>query len=167
MEEPVPSIAVLPAKKPHGGKGRVPSEKQMEGLRKGMEILKLKREDAKKKKEEKKARIKAGEVIEDSSEDEAPQPVEKPKPIIQYVPVKPRKERKDTGIPKPVRNYVVREDFESFKTSILESMKNPVRVEERIKEVPVDRVVEKFVEKPVHTTKVLSGSDLLNAIFFK
>jgi hypothetical protein len=40
-----------------------------------------------------------------------------------------------------------------------------------IKEVerPVDRIVEKEVvrEVPVHTTKVMSGSDLLNSIFFK
>jgi len=49
--------------------------------------------------------------------------------------------------------------FETIKTTPL------------IKEVDkiVDRVVEKEVVKevPVHTTKVMSGSDLLNSIFFK
>jgi hypothetical protein len=38
-------------------------------------------------------------------------------------------------------------------------MKKPAEVKEVVKEVAVDRVVEK--------TKLLSGSEMLNAIFFK
>jgi hypothetical protein len=166
-DEPIPSIAVAVPKKPHGLTGRKPTEKQMEGLKKGMEALKQKREAIKVKKAEKKEKIKAGIPIEDSSEDEAPAPkeAERPKPIIQYIPVKPRKERKDTGIPKQPKNYVMRDDFEAFKTSILDTIKTTGVIKEV--EKPVDRIVEKEIVKevPVHTTKVLTGSDMLNKIF--
>ena len=142
------------------------SESQMEALKKGMEALKLKREAIKVKKAEKKARIKAGEVIEDSSEDEAPP---KPKvestqkPIVQYVPVKPRKERKDTGSTRNFK-FASKEDLLELKTSILDTIRSTPMIKEV--EKPVDRVIEKEVIKEVPTTKVLSGSEMLNKIFF-
>lgn len=167
----LPSIAVevpQPEKKPHGLKGRkITNPAQLENLRKGMEALKVKREQQKIKKEEKKAKIKAGIPLDDSSDDEPAKQgeVERPKPIIQYIPVKPRKERKDTGVPREPKNYVMREDFESFKTSILDTIRTTGVIKEV--SVPVDRIVERetIKEVPVHTTKVLTGSDMLNKIF--
>ena len=167
-DEPIPSIAIevpAPPKKPHGLTGRKPTEKQMEGLKKGMEALKVKREAIKVKKAEKKEKQKLGIPIDDSSEDEAPAPKsEAPKPIIQYIPVKV-KPRKNAGMPRPPRNYATRDDFEAFKTSILDTIKTTGVIKEV--SVPVDRVVEKEIVKevPVHTTKVLTGSDMLNKIF--
>lgn len=170
---PLPS-PIPTAKKPNGNTGRKPSEKQLEALRGGMAKLKAQREEAKKKKEEKKARKERGEP--DSSEDEAPAPVEPkpPKPIkldvINLAPVKkPRKPRSDTGVEKvpKEKKYATREDFEAFKTQMFETIKTTPMIKEV--EKPVDRIVEKEVvrEVPVHTTKVMSGSDLLNSIFFK
>jgi len=166
----LPSIAVelpKPEKKPHGLKGRkITNPAQLENLRKGMEGLKKWREEQKVKKAEIKEKKKLGLPIDDSSsDDEKPKQEGVVKPIIQYIPVKPRKERKDTGVPRPPKNYVVREDFESFKNSILESMKNPVRVEERIVDRPVETIKEVIKEVPVEKTKVLTGSDMLNKIF--
>jgi hypothetical protein len=166
-QDPIPSIAVAVPKRIHGLTGRKPTEKQMEGLKKGMEALKQKREAIKVKKAEKKEKQKAGIPIDDSSEDEAPpkKEAEAPKHIIQYIPVKPRKERKDSGLPKQPKNYVMRDDFEAFKTSILDTIKTTGVIKEV--SVPVDRIVEKetIKEVPVHTTKVLTGSDMLNKIF--
>ena len=184
LDEPVlePIPAAAPEKRIHGNKGKKATDKQLENLRKGMEIMKAKREEQKKKKEEKKAKIKAGEVVEDSSEDEAP-PLPKPKkeekPVgqkkrmevlgaVEIAPARVRKPRAESSVskePKPPRNYATRDDFEAFKTSILDTIKSTPMIKEV--EKPVERVVEKPVEKVVEKTKVLTGSDLLNAIFFK
>jgi len=171
-ESTAPPLSPIPlVKKPNGNIGRKPSEKQMEALRGGMAKLKAKRDEAKAKKEEKKAKIERGEP--DSSEDEAPAPVP-PKPIkldvINLAPVKkPRKPRSDTGVEKvpKEKKYATREDFEAFKSQMFETIKTTPLLKEV--ERPVDRIVEKEVikEVPVHTTKVMSGSDLLNSIFFK
>jgi len=170
-----PPLSPIPlVKKPNGNTGRKPSEKQLEALRGGMAKLKVMRDEVKKKKEEKKARKERGEP--DSSEDEAPAPVEvkPPKPIkidvINLAPVKkPRKPRSDAGVEKVPREkkYATREDFEAFKSQMFETIKTTPLIKEVDK--IVDRVVEKEVVKevPVHTTKVMSGSDLLNSIFFK
>jgi len=167
----LPSIAVempKPEKKPHGLKGRkITNPNQLENLRKGMEGLKRWREEQKVKKAEKKEKKKLGLPVDDSSSDDEKKP-DAPavvKPIIQYIPVKPRKERKDTGVPREPKNYVVREDFETFKNSILDTIKTTGVIKEV--SVPVDRIVEKetIKEVPVHTTKVLTGSDMLNKIF--
>jgi hypothetical protein len=170
----LPSIAVelpKPEKKPHGLIGRkVTSEKQLAALRAGMEALKVKREQQKIKKAEIKEKKKLGLPVDDSSsEDEKPKAEAGApavvKPIIQYIPVKPRKERKDTGVPRQTKNYVVREDFDAFKNSILETIKTTGVIKEI--EKPVERIVEKetIKEVPVHSTKVLTGSDMLNKIF--
>jgi hypothetical protein len=171
---PLPSPIPL-VKKPNGNTGRKPSEKQLEALRGGMAKLKAMRDEVKKKKEEKKARKERGEP--DSSEDEAPAPAPAPAPpkpikldVINLAPVKkPRKPRSDTGVEKvpKEKKYATREDFEAFKTQMFETIKTTPLLKEV--EKPVDRIVEKEVikEVPVHTTKVMSGSDLLNSIFFK
>jgi hypothetical protein len=81
-----------------------------------------------------------------------------------------RQPRADKGIPRkdmPTRQ-ITRDEFESFKNTILEGIATKVVKEEVVKEVPVEKVVEKIVdrivEKPVE--KVLSGSALLNRIYF-
>jgi hypothetical protein len=168
-----PPLSPIPlVKKPNGNIGRKPSEKQMEALRSGMAKLKVKRDEAKAKKEEKKAKIERGEP--DSSEDEAPVEAKPPKPIkldvINLAPVKkPRKPRSDTGVEKvpKEKKYATREDFETFKASLFETMKTTPLLKEVDKIVDREVVKEVIKEVPVHTTKVMSGSDLLNSIFFK
>jgi hypothetical protein len=169
LPSPIPTV-----KKPNGNTGRKPSEKQLEALRGGMAKLKAQREEAKKKKAEKQARKERGEP--DSSEDEAPPPVEvkPPKPIkldvINLAPVKkPRKQRSDTGVEKvpKEKKYATREDFEAFKSQMFETMKTTPL----IKEVSVDKIVEKEVIKEVPVERVvekrLTGSAMLDALFFK
>lgn len=168
-----PLLSPIPlTKKPNGNIGRKPSEKQLEALRGGMAKLKAKRDEAKVKKEEKKAKVERGEP--DSSEDEAPAPVEAkpPKPIkldvINLAPVrKPRKPRSDTGVEKvpKEKKYATREDFETFKASLFETMKTTPLIKE------VDKVIEKEVVREVPVERVvekrLTGSAMLDALFFK
>ena len=177
MADAIPQDPIPKVKKPNGNIGRKPSEKQMEALRGGMAKLKAQREEAKKKKEEKKAKVERGEP--DSSEDEAPAPAPvevKPKKLIkadtllEVIPLKPARVRKPRVAKEPVapeKKYATREDFEAFKSQMFETIKTTPLIKEV--EKPVDRIVEKEVvrEVPVHTTKVMSGSDLLNSIFFK
>lgn len=179
MSDSLPQDPIPKVKKPNGNIGRKPSEKQMEALRGGMAKLKAHREEAKKKKAEKQARKEKGEP--DSSEDEAPAPAPapvevKPKKLIkadtllEVIPLKPARVRKPRVAKEPVpheKKYATREDFEAFKSQMFETIKTTPMIKEV--EKPVDRIVEKEVvrEVPVHTTKVMSGSDLLNQIFFK
>lgn len=177
MADAIPQDPIPKVKKPNGNIGRKPSEKQLEALRGGMAKLKAKRDEAKVKKEEKKAKVERGEP--DSSEDEAPAPAPvevKPKKLIkadtllEVIPLKPARVRKPRVAKEPVapeKKYATREDFEAFKTQMFETIKTTPLLKEV--EKPVDRIVEKEVikEVPVHTTKVMSGSDLLNSIFFK
>lgn len=154
MEETAPPV--VEPKKKHGLVGRKPNEKQMEGLRKGMEAIKKKREELAKLKEENKEREEKG--LE-------PIPLPPPKPKVKIVPRKPeviereRKVRADKGVPR----MDLKKEFEELKSALKPAA--PI-VEEKIVEKIVEKPVEKIVEKVVEKTKVLSGSDLLNAIFF-
>ena len=65
--------------------GRKPTEAQLEGLRKGMAVIKEKREKLAKEREEHEAKKAKGEVPED-----APAPKYTPKPKIKPITVKPR-----------------------------------------------------------------------------
>lgn len=146
---------------------RVMTEKQKAGLQKGMEALKAKREALSKEKDERK---KTNEVLKEKG---LP-PVEPPLKIkgkdIQVIPtvepveikIKERKVRADKGSKRattgtPLKN-ITREEFDELKTSL------------KPKETIVEKIVEKEVpvvkEKIVHTEKLLSGSELLNKIFF-
>jgi hypothetical protein len=154
-EHAIPQTPIPTEKKPHGNKGRKVNEKQMEGLRKGMEALKLKRELAKEKKAKKLA---GGEV---SSEDEGPPP-EKPitrEKLLEAIPLKPARTRRSPVKKETSQQYASKNDFESFKTQVIESIKTtPKEVvveKEVVREVPVERVVE----------KKLTGSAMLDAIF--
>jgi hypothetical protein len=174
-QDPIPKV-----KKPNGNIGRKPSEKQMEALRGGMAKLKAKREQEKVKKEEKKARKERGEP--DSSEDEAPAPapapVVPPKPkklisqdtLLEVIPLKPARVRKPRVAKEPVppeKKYATREDFEAFKSQMFETIKTTPM----IKEVSVDKIVEKEVVREVPVERVvekrLTGSAMLDSIFFK
>lgn len=174
MEKKEPEVPVVPPisppveKKPHGNKGRAVTEKQMEGLRLGMEKMRLKREENKKAKEEKLARLAAGGI--DSSEEEPTPKKERIKLPPKPKETKYREPRKDKGIPRkdvPTRT-ITRDEFEQFKNTVLEGIASKIVEKEVVKEVPVEKVVEKIVdrvvEKPVD--RVLSGSALLNKIYF-
>ena len=140
-------------------KTRKVNEKQMAGLRKGMEALKAKREALAKDREvheEKKAK---GEIPAD-----APLPVQPKKPKVVKVSAPPPEpaviqvERKKREVKVKVAVDDVKNELASLRAE-LSALKKPAEVVEKVVEKPVDRVVEK--------TKLLSGSEMLNAIFFK
>jgi len=133
-------------------KGRKPTEAQMAGLRKGVEIMKQKREALAKEREEHEAKKKKGEIPLDAP---APKLIPKPKVVERKtadreIIERPRKQR----VPQ-----VTASDLEAMKTSILTALA-PKEVE-KIKEVPVEKVVEKVVQKE----RVVTGSELLNKVF--
>jgi hypothetical protein len=138
------------------------NEKQMAGLRKGMEALKAKRETLAKEREIHEEKQKKGEIPAD-----APRPklVPNPKPpkIVKVSAPAPEPavvlvERKKREVKVKVAVDDVKSELASLRAE-LSAMKKPAEVKEVVKEVAVDRIVEK--------TKVLSGSELLNSIFFK
>ena len=162
----LPQDAIPTEKKVHGNKGRKPTEKQMEGLKKGMEALKARREAAKQKKAEKK---------DESSDDEAPPAAPAPKPkklmtadkLLDAIPLKPARTRRSPAKPAAPKGslYASKEDFEAFKTQMFETLKTTPVIKEV--EKPVEKIVDREIirEVPVHTEKVVTGSDLLNKIF--
>jgi hypothetical protein len=165
MDAALPQDAIPTEKKVHGNKGRKPTEKQLEGLKKGMEALKARREAAKQQK--------ATAKKDESSDDEAPPAAPAPKPkklmsadkILDAIPLKPARTRRSPAKPAAPKGslYASKDDFEAFKSQMFETLKTtPV-----IKEVPVEKIVDREVvrEVPVHTEKVVTGSDLLNKIF--
>lgn len=151
MEAPPPVIEQPPVVKKRKNEGRPVTDKQREALRKGMEAIKMKREALAKEKEERKAK-----GLPD------PPKVVKPTPA-EPVAVPTRKPRKEYVRP-PVneRKSICRDDFNALKTMVEEIAKKPVA--EKVVEKEVVKPVEKIVEREV--VKVLSGSDLLNAVFF-
>lgn len=115
---------------------------------KGWEALKARREALAKAKEE---------------GTEPPPPAPKKEKVL--IPKQaPRVQRNPSNISK------VHQELEELKTFVRDNMKPVDR--EVIKEVPVDRVVEKIVDRevikevPVEKEKVLSGSALLDRLFF-
>jgi hypothetical protein len=166
-------------KKPHGNKGKPRTDKQLEGLRKGVEAMKLKREQNEKKKEEDKKRRKeefekmrhqrklVEEFGSDDDEDEPliqvepPVPATEPKPHTQTpAPLPAPVPLQEFVEEKPKKNYATKDDIQTLR-QLLEQLR-PVE-KEVIKEVMVDRPVEKEVikEKVVY----LSGSQLLDKLF--
>ena len=150
----VPIVEELRKKVPNKNKGRPPTDKQLENLKKGMEAMKAKREALKLKKEEALRKVAAGEPLSDD-EPEAPKPP--PPPPVLYV----KPSRADKGIKKST--YVSRDDFDSLKSTILETMKqSSAPAVERVVETPV----EKIVEREVVREKIVSGSEMLDRLFF-
>ena len=115
---------------------------------KGWEALKARREALAKAKEE-------------GTEPPAPEP-KKEKVLIPKQ--APRVQRNPSNISK------VHKELEDLKTFVRDNMKPTEKIVE--KEVPVDRVVEKIVDRevikevPVEREKILSGSALLDRLFF-
>lgn len=153
-----PEMAVPPAGEK---KKREVSEKQRENLKKGMAALKAKREQNRATQE-----AEATEVAPTPTAEPIQPPEVKTLPTVQPLQRRERKPRADKGQPRVVRPPPVsRDDFENFRRELMSSL----TPQERIIEKPIDRIVEKYTEKIVErpTTKFVSGSDLLDALFFK
>jgi hypothetical protein len=154
VAEPVaPAVPVAPPKKIHALTGRKPNEKQMEALRKGMEGLKKRREQIAKAKEE-------GTF---NPEDFKP----KPKVKVEKAPPKPRADP-STGIVRetifvPRKKAEPKFGIDELKSVVAEMKASVSAPKEIIKEVPVERIVEREV---VRETKI-SGREMLDAIFFR
>jgi hypothetical protein len=145
---------VKPVKKEK--KVRVANEAQLEGLRKAHIVLKEKREKLAKEREEHEAKKAKGEVPAD-----APAPKFIPKPKVKVESEKLMDKRPVITRPRKERvKQVTANDLEAMKSSILSALA-PQKVE-----VPVEKIVEKPVEKIVQKDRIVSGSDLLNAVFF-
>ena len=137
---------------------RVMSDKQKDNLKKGMAALKAKRESLR---------------AEQESDSQQEIVVDSVAAAVPSVPSSQEKKTTKTHVRRPYikKSYVGVEEFNNFKNELLTTLNANGRpsVKETIIEKPVDRVVdrvvEKVVEKPVD--KYLSGSELLNRIFFK
>jgi hypothetical protein len=139
------------------------SDKQRENLSKGMAILKAKRE-AKSKKEDIEV-----EPTPEPAVVPPPAPVSisrstpsvAPPPAPVAAPEQPKKERK----PRVVKNYLTTEDFNSFKSELLTSLKpNALSVPQTIVQREVVPVAQ---AQSVIKERVISGRELLDKIFFK
>jgi hypothetical protein len=135
------------------------SEEQLANLRKGMEVMKAKREALAKQRIEIDEKKKKGELPLDT-----PLPSYVPKPKVKVVKpevVKMEERPVITRERKPRAKQVTATDLEAMKTSILTALA-PKEVEKTVvKEVPVEKVVEKVVQKE----RVVTGSELLNKVF--
>ena len=115
---PIPEIVEkVQGAVPNKNRGKPATEKQMAALKKGMDALKEKREKLKAQKAERERKIAAGEEL--GSEDEAPpKPVQAP-PVL-YV----KAPRVDKGVKRSVPIYATKEDFATFQSSVLETIKS-------------------------------------------
>jgi len=133
------------------------SEKQLESLRKGMEKIKQKREAIAKEREEHEKKKAAGEIPADAPTPKyVPEPkkekITAPAPVIPMV----TKERKPRVVKPRIEPDELRSELASLRTE-LASLKKPA-------EVKVE-VVEKPVETVVYKERIVTGSELLNAVF--
>lgn len=137
-------------------KKRKVNEKQMAGLRKGMEALKAKREVLAKEREVHDEKQAKGEIPADAPR---PKEVRKPKAVKVIAPPAPppevvvvqRKPRTNKPNPMIAEMAALRAEVSALKAPS--------------KEVVIDRIVEKPIDRVVHKDRVVTGSDLLNAIF--
>jgi hypothetical protein len=140
-----------PKKKVGAPKGRIMTEAQREGLKKGFEALKAKREALKAEKEAKKLPV---------AEKKEELPVNN-QVITEAPAVKPLDTPPALVIAKKTRNRIPAvkiNDFEAFKNDIYSKLSLPVVAPVSV--APVAPVA------PVAAPHVLSGSALLNKIFF-
>jgi len=142
------------------------TDKQMENLKKGMEVMKQKREALAKEREEFEAKKAKGEIPAD-----APKPRFQPKPpklqpkIVHAPPPQPEeitvaRKARQVKVKVAVESVPTKEDLASLKAEMLAAMQKPAP-EPVIKEVPV----EKIVDRVVHKERVVTGSEMLNQIF--
>ena len=165
-----PELAAKPVEEK---KKRTVSDKQREALKLGMAKLKEKREQLA---QEKETRKKTNEELKSKGLPPIEPPIKIKKQDIMELPklepvevkVKERKPRADKGVPKkytdPMMLPISKQEFAELRglmTTLRSAVPNEVvKEKEVIKEVPVVK------EKEVVREKVLSGSDLLNKIFF-
>jgi vacuolar-type H+-ATPase subunit D/Vma8 len=141
-------------------KKRKASEKQLEGLRKGMAVLKAKREALAKEKEEVKTKIDKGELPEDT-----PIPKDKYKPrntiVAKALKVETPPELIVQPVKKPRKPHVskVSQQLDSFKAEMMAMVQKPAEIKE------VEKIVEKPVERVIQKERVMTGSEMLNKIF--
>lgn len=159
------SISIdLPIEAPEAKKKREVSDKQRENLAKGMAALKAKRE----------AKSKAKNVEEDAPESCEPvapvketPPIQNSQPPLNTIPpVAPvvKKERK----PRVAKNYLSKDDFNSFREELFSSLKTtPVRPESKNFDFPVAPAItpQQIIQPTIIKERVISGSELLNRIF--
>jgi len=128
---------------------RVISEQQRNNLKKGMAALKAKREGLRKEQEE------------DASDVKPVEHVPAPAPVVAPV---PQEKVKRVYTKQPKKESVGIEEFNNFKNELL----GRLQPKEVIKEVSVEKIVDRPVitEKVVEREKFLSGSELINRIFF-
>jgi len=143
----LPEVPIGKAGRSAAGKNakRPCSDKQLANLRAGMEKLKLMREIKAKEKAERKEK---GEPEPPKVIKVIPEPIVKEK--IRYI-TRDRQER--------TSNHVTREEFQQIKDLLLKE-KEPVQ------QVITEKEVIKEVIKEVVKDKILSGSSILDAIFF-
>jgi vacuolar-type H+-ATPase subunit D/Vma8 len=136
---------------------RKASDKQLENLRKGMAVLKAKREALAKEKQEVVGKIEKGELPDDT-----PVPKEKYKPRNTII-AKPLKVESEPEVKpvKPRKKHVskVAQQLDAFKSEMMAMVQKPAEVKE------VEKIVEKPVERIIQKERVVSGSELLNKIF--
>jgi hypothetical protein len=132
---------------------RVISEQQRNNLKKGMAALKAKREGLRKEQEEDASDVKPVEHV--------PAPAPAPTPVVAPV---PEVKVKRAYTKQPKKESVGIEEFNNFKNELL----GRLQPKEVIKEVSVEKIVDRPVvtEKLVEREKFLSGSELINRIFF-
>ena len=135
------------------------SEIQLANLRKGMAVMKEKREALAKQRVEIEEKKKKGELPLDT-----PLPSYVPKPKVKVVKpevVKMEERPVITRERKPRVKQVTATDLEAMKTSILTALAPKEEKEKTVVTVPVEKVVEKIVQKE----RVVTGSELLNKVF--
>jgi hypothetical protein len=144
-------------------KKRKVSDKQLENLRKGMAVLKAKREALAKEKHEVQTKIEKGELPEDTP---IPKRQMKARNTVVAKPLKvetaePEPEVKPVKKPRKAHVSKVSQQLDSFKAEMLAMVQKPVEVKTEV----VEKVVEKPVERIIQKERVVSGSELLNKIF--
>lgn len=132
------------------------SEAQRANLKKGMEALRARRE-ALRAEQEHEATV----SVEESPKPRVNRVREAPPPSATPAPVPPTREKRQYN-----KKTVSFDDFNNFKNELLSSLKPPTAttVVEKEKPVYTEKVIEKVIEKP--TIKYLSGSELLDSLFF-
>ena len=137
-------------------KKRKVNEKQMADRRKGMDALKAKREVLAKEREIHEEKQTKGEIPADAPKPKMtpnpkpPKVVKAPEPVPEVVVVQ-RKPRTNKPNPMIAEMAALRAEVSALKAPS--------------KEVVVEKVVEKPIDRVVHKDRVVTGSDLLNAIF--
>lgn len=158
MADESPEISLSQVKTKVPKPKRQQTEKQKENFQKALSALKAKREAQKKAQEEEAEMLKAE---KDELKIQAKQRERYEKAKLSRKKLPPPSERP---------TYITAAELQKFKLEMLETLKPTPIVREKEVEVPVEKVVEKPVikEKIIEktTTKLISGNDLLDKIFF-